>query len=94
MRDGNFPARPDTFLFPPETTFRFYALVAALFGALTFVWAWFYLSLPTTRGVLFPAFAACVQSASSVSRSEDERQMIAQLCLNGICCINHWHYRM
>ena len=75
MRDGNFPARPDPFLFPPETTFRFYALVAALFGALTFVWAWFYLSLPTTRSVRLPAFATCVQSASSDWDS-------AQDCLN------------
>ena len=35
---------PDPFLFPPETSFRFYGLVAALFGAFTFIWMWFYLA--------------------------------------------------
>ncbi len=43
--DNQFkPERPDPFLFPPETNFRLYALVAALFGSFAFIWSWLYLT--------------------------------------------------
>lgn len=82
MRDGNLSTQPDRFLFPPETTFRFYALVAALFGTLTFVWAWFYMNLPRTTGVLFPDLAECIRLALDLPISDADRQERARQCLD------------
>jgi Zn-dependent protease with chaperone function len=69
IRDSSEPARPDTFQFPPETTFRFYALLATLFGTLTFVWGWLYLTLPSSRHTAMADLSVCLGREIEVARA-------------------------
>lgn len=86
-RDGGDPVRSAAFLFPPETTFRFYALLAALFGGLSFVWAWLYLTLPSTRTTMASEVSVCIRAAvqgMDAYGAEEQKKRLdaAQRCLS------------
>jgi Zn-dependent protease with chaperone function len=72
---------PDRFLLPQETTFRFYALIAAVLGGFAFLWSWLFLALPYAQQVVGTRFSGCLKSAMAQPDKNTARQL-AKDCLH------------
>jgi len=64
--DADRPPRPNPFAFPPDTTFRFALLVAAVLGATLYVWNWMWTVLGTDRVEVNTAALACLRESQDL----------------------------
>jgi Zn-dependent protease with chaperone function len=60
------PPRPNPFAFPPDTTFRFLLLVAAVLGATLYVWNWMWTVLAADAAETSAAALECLQDSQGL----------------------------